>query len=69
MVHSEYIPAVVENGGTLKFVCDNYKYQKLCNQAVEKYVDALKYAAECFKTQKIVGLSCSYSSFCNTICS
>ena len=46
--------ATVENGGTLKLVPDNYKSQKMCNQVVDNYVDALEYVFECFKTQKNV---------------
>ena len=33
---------VVENDGILKFVTDNYKTQKMCNQDVNNYVDALE---------------------------
>ena len=43
--------AVVEKGGTLKFVSDNYKNQTMCNQAVDNYVDALECDPKCFKTQ------------------
>ena len=42
--------AVVENGGASKFVPDNYKNQKMCNQTVNNYADALEYV---FKTQDI----------------
>ena len=36
---------VLENYGRLKFVPDNYKNQKMCNQALQScgYVDALEY--------------------------
>ena len=37
---------VIENGGTSKYFPDNYKNQKMCNQAVDNYVDALKYILE-----------------------
>ena len=33
--------AVVENGGTLKFVPDSYKNQNMCNQSADNYADAL----------------------------
>ena len=42
--------AVVENGGASKFVPDNYKNQKMCNQTVNNYADALEYV---FKTQEM----------------
>ena len=29
-------------GGTLKFVPDNYKNKTMCNQAVDKYAEALE---------------------------
>ena len=46
---------VVENGGTLKFVPDNYKNKKTCNQndCQDDYADALEYVPECFKTQEM----------------
>ena len=34
---------VVKTGGTLKFVPGKYKNKKMCNQAVENYVDAIEY--------------------------
>ena len=40
---------VLENGRTLKFVPNNYKNQKLCNQAIDNYVDALEYVPNCFR--------------------
>ena len=43
---------VLENCGTLTFVLDNYKNKKMCNQAVDNYVDALEYVPECVKTRK-----------------
>ena len=46
--------SVVENGGTLKFVLDNCKNQKLSNKCVLNDADALEYVPDCFKTQKCV---------------
>ena len=34
---------VTANGGTLKFVPDNYKNKKTCNQAANNYADTLEY--------------------------
>ena len=44
--------AVVENGGTLQFVPDNYKNKKMCNQAVDNDVYALKYVPEALNLKK-----------------
>ena len=43
-----------KNGGTLKFVPDCYKYQDMCNEAVDNYPYALQFLSECYKTQKNV---------------
>ena len=48
-----YDKAIVENGGTLKFVPDCYKNQEMCNKAVDNYPHALEYAPECYKIEKI----------------
>ena len=38
-----YDKAIVENGGTLKFVPDCYKNQEMCNKAVDNYPHALEF--------------------------
>ena len=37
--------AIVRNGGSLTFVPDSYKNQKMCNQAVDNCVEALEYVS------------------------
>ena len=46
--------AILENGGTLKFVPDCYKNQEMCDKAVENYPSALEVFSEYYKTQKSV---------------
>ena len=48
-----YDKAVVKNCGTLSLVPYNCEYQKMCNQADDNHVDAIKYARECFKNQEM----------------
>ena len=38
-----YDKAIVENGGTLKFVPDCCKNQEMCNKAVDNYPHALEF--------------------------
>ena len=46
--------AILENGGTLKFVTDCCKNQEMCNKAVDDDCPhALEFVPECFMTQKI----------------
>ena len=45
---------VVENDGTLKFISDNYRNQKLHNQAVDNYVEPLEYVSQSLKLKKSV---------------
>ena len=47
--------AVVENGKTLKSVCDWYKNENMCNKAVDNYAHALEFVSECYKAQKVRG--------------
>ena len=44
---------ILENGGTLMFVPDCYKNQKICNKAADNYPHALEFVPDCFKTQKM----------------
>ena len=37
--------AVLENGGILELVHDNYKNKKNWNQAIDDYVDGIQYAS------------------------
>ena len=39
---------VLYNGGTLKFVCDNYKNQIMCNQGVNYFAPAVEFVPHCF---------------------
>ena len=38
--------AILENNGTLKSVPDCYKYQEMCNKAVDNYPHALEFVPE-----------------------
>ena len=46
-----YDKAILKYGGTLKFVTDSYKNQKIPNIAVDNYPHALESIPQCFKTQ------------------
>ena len=50
-----YDKAILENGGTLKYVYDCYKNQKMCNKVVNNYLHASEFVPECYKTHKICG--------------
>ena len=50
--------AVLENGGTLKFVPDCYKIQQLWDKHVDNYPHALEFFPECYRTQEM-----SYKEF------
>ena len=43
---------ILENVGTLKFICDCYKDQKLCEKAVDIYAHALEFVSDSYKAQK-----------------
>ena len=43
-----------KNGVTLKFVPDCYRYQDMCNKAVDNYPHALQFLSEYYKAQKNV---------------
>ena len=47
-----YDKAILENGGTLKYVYDCYKNQKMCNKVVNNYLHASEFVPECYKTQE-----------------
>ena len=38
---------ILENGGTLMFVPDCYKNQKMCYKTVDNYTHALEYVCDC----------------------
>ena len=41
---------ILKSSGTLKFVPDCYKNQKMCNKAVDKYPHAVEFVPEFYKT-------------------
>ena len=41
---------ILENFGTLKFVPDCYKNDKMCNKAVDNYPQSLEFVPDCYKT-------------------
>ena len=43
---------ILENGEASMFVPDCYKYQKMCNKALDNYPHALRFVSDCYKTQK-----------------
>ena len=43
---------ILKNSGTLMFVPDCYKYQKMGNKAVDNYAHALDFVPDCYKTEK-----------------
>ena len=45
--------SILENGGTLKFSLDCYKYQEIRNKAVHNYPPALELVPEWFMTQEM----------------
>ena len=45
---------VLENGGTLVSVPDQYKTQEMCDKAVDNYAQALEFVPHCYKIQKNV---------------
>ena len=40
--------AILENGGTLKFVPDCYKNREMCNKASDNFPQALEFVLECY---------------------
>ena len=45
--------AITDNGGTLRSVPDCYKYQDMCNKAVDNYPRVLEFVPECYRAQKM----------------
>ena len=45
--------AFIENGGTLKFLPESCKNQKMCNQAVDNYADGLNYVPIVIQLKKV----------------
>ena len=45
--------AILENGGTLKFVPNCYKTHEMYHKTVDNYPHALEFVLECFMTQKM----------------
>ena len=45
-----YCKVILENDGTLVFLPDFYKSQKLCKKAVDNYAHALEFVASCYET-------------------
>ena len=43
---------ILENGGTLMFVSDCYKNQKMRDKAVDNYAHALEFVSEYYKSQE-----------------
>ena len=52
IIFSSGYKVILENVGTLKFICDCYKDQKLCEKAVDIYAHALEFVSDSYKTQK-----------------
>ena len=38
--------AIVENAGTLNFVLNYYKNQKMCNKAIDTYIPAIQFVPD-----------------------
>ena len=62
---------ILENGGMLPtFICDCYKYQKMCYKVFDNFADELEFVPDSYKTKKMCNrVICKQClSFCNTIC-
>ena len=53
MTHKTCFKVFLRNGGTLMFVPDCYKNQKMSNKAADNYAFAIQFVSECYKAQEM----------------
>ena len=54
---TKYDRVILENAGTLIFVPDYYKNQKMVTKAVDNYPRAIEFVPDCFKTRKTCNIA------------
>ena len=57
------VQVVLENGGMLMFNPNCYKKQKMCDNAGNSYVHALRSVPDCYNTQKMCNKAVSAYRF------